>query len=418
MVNEPSGTICALNFDMRAKFQILHSQLYSLMILALGSIMGCGEEPESPLLVPEPTTEQAKLGPSDGVVGNLFGRAVAISDNTALIGAYNDSNVLGDYAGSAYVFERNGETWTQQTKILPSNLNGNSFGYAVALEGNGALIGGGGGPYFFERSGTTWTEKQRFVTPDFAGGFGNALAIAGDRAIVGAYSDGNQGEEAGAAYVYARINGVWTLEQQLLASDGAPFRNFGRAVALTSDTALVGAMSMADTPQTAGSAYVFVRQGQTWTQQAKLSVDDVEPSDMFGEHVALSGNTALISAGYDDDDRKDMGAAYVFVRNGEAWTLEQKITPSDTWGGNFYFGRSIALEGDTALLSANDGWVHRFQRSGGKWTEGKPLDQSKANYESPSTNLFGDSISLSNNTALVGAPTPQGIGSAYVFVLP
>ncbi len=405
---------------MHTKFQILNAIFGPLLALTFSSIMGCGEEtPGSTLPQVEVITEQAKLRPSDGVVANLFGRAVAISDNTALVGASSDSNEQGDYVGAAYVFERNGETWTQQTKILPSNSGGASFGYTVALEGNVAIVYGGAGLYVFERSGDVWAEQQMLVPPDLAVAYGSTLAIAGDRMLVGAYADSNQAEAAGAAYMYVRINGVWTLEQQLLANDGGPFRNFGCSVALTNDTALVGATSFGQMPQMPGAAYVFVRQGQTWTQQAKLSVDATVPSDMFGERVALSGNTALISAAYEDDDRPDIGAAYVFVRNGGAWTLEQKIIPgANAGGGNFYLGRSITLEGDTALLSANDGQVHRFQRSGSQWTEGKPLAQSLANYEPQSTNLFGDSISFSKNTALVGAPTPQGIGSAYVFVLP
>ena len=180
------------------------------------------------------------------------------------------------------------------------------------------------------------------------------MALSGDTALIGAFQDDNAGGvDAGSAYVFVRSGASWTQQAKLAASDGAAFDQFGRSVALSGETALIGA-SADDTAAgaEAGSAYVFVRSGTNWTQQAKLNASDGAAFDEFAFSVAISGETALIGAAHGDTPAGlDAGSAYVFVRSGTIWSQQAKLTASD--GAAFAeFGISVAVSGDTALVGA------------------------------------------------------------------
>src|SRR5207244_2622086 len=134
-----------------------------------------------------------------------------------------------------------------------------------------------------------------------------SVAVSGDTALVGAYGDNH-----GSVYVFTRAGGVWTQQAKLTASDGAVGDVFGYNVALSGDTALVGARN-ANAQQ--GAAYVFTRSGGVWTQQQKLTAGDGVAQDHFGRGVALSGDTALVGASGDDVGAANTseGSAYVFT---------------------------------------------------------------------------------------------------------
>ena len=207
--------------------------------------------------------------------------------------------------------------------------------------------------------------------------FRSSVALNGDTALVGAYSDDTaRGFDAGSAYVYVRSGGVWTQQTRLEAGDGSAQDLFGVSVALRGDTALVGAYQddTAAGPN-AGSAYVFVRSGGVWTQQARLWASDGTTNDYFGVSVALSGETALVGAHF------DVGNAYVFVRSGAAWTEQARLGASDGSAGDG-FGMSVALSGDTALVGApyddtatgvDAGSAHVFVRNGTNWSSSAQL---------------------------------------------
>ena len=167
----------------------------------------------------------------------------------------------------------------------------------------------------------------------------------------------------------------WGGQKKLTASDGAATDSFGNSVALSGDTALVGALggdvgAFADQ----GSAYVFVRSGATWTQQQKLVASDGAYSDQFGVSVALSGDTALVGAPSDDvGANANQGSAYVFVRNGATWAEQQKLTASDGAADDL-FGIAVTLSGDTALVGAHsdDVGANANQGSAYVFTGGSP----------------------------------------------
>jgi hypothetical protein len=312
-------------------------------------------------------TQQAKLTASDGAGGDQFG-IVALSGDTALVGAQFDNVGANTNQGSAYVFTRSGGVWTQQAKLTASDgAAGDEFGFNVALSGDTALVGAigddvgangnQGSAYVFTRSSAVWTQQAKLTASDGAAAdlFGDSGALSGDTALVGAFLDdvganGNQGS----AYVFTRSGGVWTQQAQLTAGDGATGDQFGQSVALSGDTALVGAfLDDVGANGNQGSAYVFIRSGGVWTQQAKLTAGDGAAEDRFGHGLALSGDTALVGSLADDVGVFiNQGSAYVFTRSGGVWTQQAQLTASDLSFDDRQFGNHVALSGQTALVGA------------------------------------------------------------------
>lgn len=323
-------------------------------------------------------TQQARLVTSDPAAGDLAGFAVSLFGDTALISAHMADPSGVAQAGAAYVFVRNPSqgTWTQQAKLVADDrLTGDLFGRAVAVSGDTALIGanqvdaGGnsssGAAYVFLRNPATgvWAQQRpRLVPSDSASGdeFGVSVSVASDTALVGAYLSGSAGKaEAGAAYVFVRnpASGSWVQQAKLLADDGAGGDHFGLSVALFGDIALVGAPdSDPGGKASAGAAYVFVRNPASgvWTQQAKLVSGDGVASDIFGSAVALSGNRAAITARLaTSDGQATTGVAYVFARapGQGTWVSEARLGAADAAPGDSS-GFGVALSGDTLGLGA------------------------------------------------------------------
>jgi len=380
--------------------------------------------------------EQAKLLPADGAVGDNFGWSVALSGDTALAGAYGDNVGANADQGSAYVFTRIGSTWTAQSKLVaPDGAANDNFGRSVALSGDTALLGAHlddgpntnqGSAHVFARSGTTWTHQAKLVASDGApnDNFGGSVALSGDTVLVGAYADDSPNTDQGSAYIFTRGGTIWTEQAKLVSADGGANDRFALSVALSSDTALVGADFDDLGPNiNQGSAYVFTRGGTAWTQQAKLDSGDGVANDNLGWSMALSGDTALVGAyRHDVGANSDQGSAYVFTRIGTMWAMQAKLLAADGAVGD-NFGWSVALSGDTALvgsyqddgLLANQGSAYVFTRSGTTWTEQAKLVAS----DGAGGDNFGFSVALSGDTVLVGASEGNGSvadqGSAYVF---
>jgi len=443
-------------------------------VAGIGAVAGCSDssgdgtptadqatstttETESPV---QDRTQQARLLPDDGDNRDDFGVSVTLSSDgtTALVGAKKDEDPNGEEAGSAYVFDRSGGSWTQQAKLLPDDGDsGDWFGESVALSSDGttALIGapkndfpndsgesilsGEGSAYVFDRAGGSWTQQAK-LTPDYVpsmDGFGISVALSSDgaTALVGAYhdEDPNTGR-LGADYVFDRSGGSWTQQAKLAPDDVDSDDEFGGSVTLSGDgaTALIGAdTDSAPNGENSGSAYVFASTGDSWTEQAKLVPDDGDSDDFFGNSVTLSsdGGTALIGADSDSDPNGDgAGSAYVFDRSGDSWTQQAKLAPDD---GDEYdsFGNAVTLSSDgaTALVGAGGdedpngtlaGSAYVFGRSGNSWTQQAKV----ALDDGEESDHFGASVALSRDgaTALIGArgdKAPYGnfAGSAYVF---
>jgi len=296
------------------------------------------------------TWVEHKLTASDGAADDYFGfYSVALDGDTAVIGATGDDD-LGDRSGSAYVFRWDGATWIEHKLTASDGAAYDIFGVAVAVDGNTAVIGaygddeGAGSAYVFRWDGATWIEHKLTASDGAAYDlFGSSVAVAGDTAVIGAYGDD---EGAGSAYVF-RWDGATWVEHKLTASDGAADDRFGYSVAVDGNTAVIGAAGDDDLGISSGSAYVFRWDGATWVEH-KLTASDGAAYDRFGEAVALDGNTAVIgAAGFTNS----AGSAYVFVRDGTTWTEQAKLTASD--GAAYdYFGEAVALDGDTVVIGA------------------------------------------------------------------
>ena len=177
------------------------------------------------------------------------------------------------------------------------------------------------------------------------------MSISGDTALVGAFGDDDAGYETGSAYIFVRTGNSWSQQAKLTANDAAAHDYFGVSVSISSDTAVIGADGDDDAGDSSGSAYIFVRTGNSWSQQAKLTASDAAAGDSFGESVSISGDTALVGALYDDDGGDGSGSTYVFVRTGNSWSQQAKLTASDG-AAHDLFGFSVSISGDTALVGA------------------------------------------------------------------
>jgi len=250
--------------------------------------------------------------------------------------------------------------------------------------------------------------------------FGRSVSISGDTAIVGAPQNDDIG--SGSAYVYVRnpVTNLWTEQQKLLASDGADKDHFGYSVSISGDTVIVGAYGNDDDGTNRGSAYIFVRNAGTWTEQQKLLNSNGQINDWFGLSVSISGDTVVVSAEGEDDGGSQAGAAFIYVRNGVTWTEQQKLLPSDK-KTNSYFGNSVAISGDTVVIGkyldstiayqAGSAYVFVRNPITGVWTEQQKLVASDD--VTSSKFRFGSTVAISNDTIIIGAP---GGGSAYVYL--
>jgi len=274
-------------------------------------------------------SQQAKLTTKDASEGDSFGWSIGISGDIAVIGAPRDDD-MGKDSGSAYVFTRTGSTWSQQAKLTAQDgTEGDVFGISIAIFGDTILVGAdlnaekgvnAGAAYVFTRSGSTWSEQAKLTAADGAEGdiFGVRVALQDNTALISARRDDDDvmGVDAGSAYVFTRVGTTWTQQVKLTAPDGAADDRFGRSVALTADTALIGAMFQDKQGKNSGAAYLYKRSGNTWSLQTQLTAADGAEGDVFGWNVALFGQTALISANRDNDKGKNSGSAYIFDING------------------------------------------------------------------------------------------------------
>ena len=276
----------------------------------------------------------------------------------AVVGAVGKSN----FTGSAYVFIRSGTTWTEQAILTASDATaGDYFGEKVAIYGDYIVVSAyqdthssqndAGSAYVFIRSGTSWSQQAKLIASDPAETdyFGTAVSIYGDYIVVGAWGENVQ---RGAAYVFKRNGTTWTEQAKLTASDAANNDKFGISVSLYDNYLLVGSYQDDDTVENSGSVYVFTRSGTTWTQQTKLTASDPGNNDRFGISVSLYNNFAVIGAYQDDvSSVSDVGSGYIFKRSGTSWSQEAKLTASDG-AANDRFGSSVCINKDHICFGA------------------------------------------------------------------
>ncbi len=431
-----------------------------------------------PLTV-DPIIQQAYLKGSNTSHGDAFGYSVAISGDTIVVGAWaqdgSATGVNGDQegedaiaSGAAYVIVREGGLWSQQAYLKASNTDTlDRFGNAVAISGDTIVVGAAredsnatgvngnqgdnntmesGAAYVFVRNGEAWSQQAYLKASNTAAGdlFGWSVAVSNDTVVIGAVSEssnatgvnGNQNDnstmESGAAYVFVRNGGLWSQQAYLKASNPDVSDFFGGAVAISGDSIIVGSSSedsnavgingnqSDNSAENAGAAYVFVRDGVVWSQQAYLKASNTEAGDRLGVSAAMSGETVVLGAhredggggaakgNQDDNSVMDSGAAYVFIRDSGVWSQQGYLKASNPDASD-QFGLSVSITDDTVVAGAwpessnatgvngdqsdnsaeNAGAAYTFGRNGGVWSQQDYLKASNTD----AGDIFGSLLS-------------------------
>ena len=399
--------------------------------------------------------ETRKITANDGDTGDSFGNSLCISGDIVVVGAHTD-DFIGYSNGSAYIFDRNYNTpnnWGQVKNIVPIDINyvaGDRFGTSVSIDSfswDTLLVGAyyddqkgsnAGAVYAFERNfaaPNNWRQYRKiFAISDGAGGdyFGHSVSVSYGIAAVGAYGDDDNGSSSGSVYIFDR-NKLGTdgwgydLVKKITPIDGAASDYFGWSVAIFGDTLVVGAYGDDDLGSTSGSVYIFERNEggpDNWGQVKKLTAFDGAAGDEFGRSVSIFLDTIVVGAPKDDDLGSSSGSVYIIDRWNQ-WGLQKKINTADV-GASDYFGWSVSAFMSNVLVGAygdddngsGSGAAYLFSRDTGgtdNWGQVKKFIAS----DGASGDAFGHAVSISFNTAVVGAyyDDDNGLnsGSAYTF---
>ena len=375
-----------------------------------------------------------KLAASDPVDDARYGQAVALSGPLLVSGAFKH-DASGASAGAVYVHRFDGDDWgTSGTRLLASDgAAGDRFGWAVSAHGDRILVGAradddqgfdSGSAYVFRWTGSAWVEEAKLLP---AGGgaddeFGTSVALLADFAFVGAPHEDTAGSDAGAVYVFERSGTSWNQVDVLRAMDATGGDVFGTAVAADGSALVVGAPLETQGGTASGAAYVFEEAAGTWSQAQKLTSTDLSSNDRFGGAVDVSGDSLIVGAFNADGATAAAGAAYVFRDNGAVWAQEQKLTASD--GGVVdFFGYAVALSGEGAVVGAyledeagsDAGAAYCFARDGAAWSESVKL----VGADSAAGDAFGFAVDLDGVHVAVGAwgddDGEDEAGAAYGF---
>jgi hypothetical protein len=362
------------------------------------------------VLLPAPDAQpEDQLGYAAAIDGDFL---AASAPGTALPGAgTNAAGIPGVLAGAVYVYQRQGVAWTEGVKLMAADAQaGDQFGLRLALSADTLAVGapykrvspGGnaaGAVYIFQRQGEAWTQQARLTAPDGAPFdlFGSALALQGDTLAVGARSADLPGKRnAGAAYVYQHRGADWALQVKLVARDAGELDYFSQDLALFQDELLVGAPGHdgRSSRDNFGAVYRFQRRGAAWRQVAGLSASDLAPNAQFGYALSLDEHSGMLVV-YAQQSRPNpnpeqgmenfvyrenyLGTAYIFERSGGDWRYQARLTPSQRPDVGFYFlptGRVAAggndLSGETIVLSMGFFGSYIFQRQGDQWNQLPP----------------------------------------------
>jgi hypothetical protein len=364
---------------------------------------------------------QASLAAPTGVVGDRLGGSVALDGGRAVLGAPNHARAgVGD-EGLAYVLDSATSGFAWSATLIGDPGASARFGASVAVKGDTAAIGapgadGQGAVYVFTKGSAAWSLEAKLVAGDGAAGdeLGAAIALDADTLIAGAR--GSAGGK-GAVYVFTRAGTAWSIQAKMIAPDAAPGDALGDAVAIDGDSAVVGASGK-------GAAYVFTRSTGRWTQRASLTAASVKLGERFGAAVAIRGDTIVVGApGHRVGANDGQGGAFVFAGGGATWQEQPELIVA-TGAAADVFGSSVALASTRLLVGAPgarygalaQGVVRSYARVGtGPWTlDVDPLVAA----DGQAGDALGAAVAIGDRSALVGAPKRgAGLGGAYAFLL-
>jgi hypothetical protein len=372
---------------------------------------------------------ETKLTAADGAANDLFGYSIAQNEDIIVVGAVGDGNFQG--AVFVYRYDDANSVWEEEVKLTASDgSEDDRFGYSVAVNGNTIVVGamsydnyrGAAYVYKYNESTSTWEEQVKLTASDGSEGdrFGYSVAVSENIIVVGAMGyDGIRG----AAYVYKYNESTFTWDEQakLTASDGSEYEWFGYSVAVSGDTIVVGA-NFDDMETGAAYVYKYNESTFTWDEQAKLTASDGQNFEEFGHSVAVSGDTIVVGKCGDDSYR---GAAYVYEYNESTSTWEEqvKLTPPEE-AEIADFGDSIAFSEDTIVVGARRlanatgaayvgaAYVYKYNESTSTWEEEVKLTAS----DGSEGDWFGGRVTVNKDTIVVGAVGDNNSqGAAYVY---
>lgn len=368
--------------------------------LALVLVVGCqGSEPSLVHSVKNAalTSYGVKLIPTTPSTTDWFGRSVALSKGSVVVGAPGIDR--------AYIFTGSGSTWKQQDYVLPSDVAGaQEFGKTTAIDGDTAVIGYNGNiAYLFQRSGTTWLQKKRLFDKGgpYSDACGRAVDVDGDTIIVGATHADSLVEGTGAAYIFVRSGTNWKQQATLRDPNSVYHSRFGNDVAVDGNTAIISTIYLNKINNS--FVYIYVRTGTSWSQEKVFSDKSHEGYGSFGVSVDVSNDTVAIG----EPINGRYGSIYVYTRSGTSWSLQQKLTSTGT-AKTDYLGQTVSLDKNVlaTTFQTSKAFISGivFHRRGTTWTETQKLDtEERGHYLSISVD--GDTVALGNS------------GSAYVYAV-
>jgi hypothetical protein len=382
---------------------------------------------------------EAKLTAPDGSAGDGNGSFVAVAPGWAFCAAPFDENGQID-TGSVYVFHDDGTGWAFAQKLIGSNPKAwMNLGTGLSVSGSWMVAsspfdspvpGNSGSADVYQLQGGSWVHTQELIPGNPAWDYhvGTSASLAGERLVLGASEESTR---AGSAYVFELSGATWIEKTKLLASDPAPFSEFGFDVALEGDTLVVGA-PRADNgvaQSDRGAAYVFTRGASEWSFVQKLVASDAADDDLFGTSVDVDGTTIVVGSPWHSHGTQQEGALYVFERVGSLWAQSAELQVSDP-RVTLNFGQSVDLEGDLLVSGAhrdddhgvNSGSAYVFRRNASNaWLQIAKILAPDAAQQAE----FGSDVALAGGQVLVGAYRDDGAcpgaplncdaGAAYVF---
>jgi hypothetical protein len=405
--------------------------------------------------------QQGELSDSPGARGEEFGEAVAVSGRTLVVGTIHHIDASTDLEpGAAYVFTEPASGWAhaKQVAVLkaPRGQSEEAFGRSVAISGNTIVIGAPfrevarhtdqGTACVFVKPASGWRSASPTAELTATGGaadefFGESVAISADSVLVGApgrkvrkhvaqgavdvfaaprfpqagtqrqlaqlTAPGGQANDAlgisvaisgrtvvagadlhrvggigaqGVAYIFTKHAAGWRgVRETAELTDERPEANelFGRTVAIWRDTVVVGAPGRGGANAEQGAAYVFVKPSSGWagslTQTAELSASDPGKDDELGGALAISGGLVVAGApGHAIGKNGEQGAAYAFLKPATGWRSATETAEMTAAGGatGDKLGLSVALSGDTILLGAPSRTVNKVLEQGAVYAFG------------------------------------------------
>jgi hypothetical protein len=379
--------------------------------------------------------ESNKIDASDADTGSEFGNSVSANGDYIIVGCSSDDTDSALDKGAAYIFKKMGNKWIEKAKLVASDgASFDVFGYSVDIDGDYAIVGAltanvgmnedQGVAYVYKRNGEEWNQEAKLVASDGTSdaNFGSSVAISGTRVIIGAMNaQAGTGGAKGAAYIFNRVGSTWSEQTKLVASDGEDHDNFGAAVDLLYNDAFVGApqydikpVLMGDTlTENQGAVYQFRLTNSIWSQENILLPSNIGKDHQFGTSIGVEDYRVMFGAIGENANR---GAAYTFSRDGDTWTVDQRIAPDDLEESD-NFGFSLALSNGYAVIGANGknafkGTAYVYKNN----SISMILQSQLFTSDGMNGDNFGCSVSILDGHIFVGSKDQRNfIGATYIF---